>query len=92
MKDLHPVHLRRIDPSQVVLVTDPAVPVSSPELTRHLREVRRPREREQPEAHHAEKRVRDADPERVRRKREVGLYKVLEEEGAPPLKVANDDG
>ena len=34
----------------------------------------------------------DIDPERIRRKLEVGLYQVLEEEGAPPLKVANDDG
>jgi tetratricopeptide (TPR) repeat protein len=33
----------------------------------------------------------DAEPERIRRKLDVGLYKVLEEEGAPPLKVANDD-
>jgi len=32
----------------------------------------------------------DIDPERIRRKLEVGLDKVLEEEGAPPLKVAND--
>lgn len=34
----------------------------------------------------------DIDPERIRRKLEVGLTKVLEEEGAPPLKVANDGG
>ena len=34
----------------------------------------------------------DIDPERVRRKLEVGLDKVLEEEGAAPLKVANDGG
>lgn len=32
----------------------------------------------------------EADPERIRRKLEVGLDKVLEEEGAPPLKIAND--
>lgn len=31
----------------------------------------------------------DADPERIRRKLEVGLDQVLAEEGAPPLKVAN---
>ena len=34
----------------------------------------------------------DVDPERIRRKLEVGLDVVLEEEGAEPLKVANDDG
>ncbi|NNE86961.1 MAG: tetratricopeptide repeat protein [Silicimonas sp.] len=34
----------------------------------------------------------DVDPKRIRRKLEVGLDKVLEEEGAAPLKVANDDG
>lgn len=34
----------------------------------------------------------DIDPERIRRKLEVGLDKVLAEEGAPPLRVANDDG
>ena len=34
----------------------------------------------------------DVDAERVRRKLEVGLDVVLEEEGAPPLRVANDDG
>ncbi|WP_299043446.1 tetratricopeptide repeat protein [uncultured Tateyamaria sp.] len=33
----------------------------------------------------------EADPDRMRRKLEVGLDKVLEEEGAEPLKVANDD-
>jgi tetratricopeptide (TPR) repeat protein len=33
----------------------------------------------------------DADPDRIRRKLEVGLDKVLAEEGAPPLKVADDD-
>ena len=33
-----------------------------------------------------------SDAERIRRKLEVGLDVVLEEEGAPPLKVANDDG
>ena len=32
----------------------------------------------------------EADPERIRRKLEVGLDVVLEEEGAPPLRVAND--
>ncbi len=32
----------------------------------------------------------EADPERIRRKIEVGLDRVLEEEGAPPLKVATD--
>ncbi|WP_413717655.1 tetratricopeptide repeat protein [Silicimonas sp. MF1-12-2] len=32
----------------------------------------------------------DIDPDRVRRKLEVGLDQVLEEEGAPPLKMAND--
>ena len=32
----------------------------------------------------------EADPARMRRKLEVGLDRVLEEEGAPPLKVAND--
>lgn len=34
----------------------------------------------------------DADPDRIRRKLEVGLDTVLEEEGAPPLQIANDDG
>lgn len=34
----------------------------------------------------------DIDPDRVRRKLEVGLDAVLEEEGAPPLQVANEDG
>jgi tetratricopeptide (TPR) repeat protein len=33
----------------------------------------------------------EADPDRMRRKLEVGLDAVLEMEGAPPLKVANDD-
>jgi len=33
----------------------------------------------------------EADPDRIRRKLEVGLDVVLEEEGAAPLKVANDD-
>lgn len=33
----------------------------------------------------------EADPDRIRRKIEVGLDRVLEEEGAPPLNVANDD-
>ena len=32
----------------------------------------------------------EAEPDRIRRKLEVGLDVVLEEEGAPPLKVAND--
>ena len=32
----------------------------------------------------------EADPERIRRKLAVGLGKVLEEEGEPPLKVSND--
>lgn len=34
----------------------------------------------------------DADPERIRRKLEKGLDKVLAEEGAAPLKVAGDEG
>lgn len=34
----------------------------------------------------------DIDPDRIRRKLEVGLYSVLEEEGAEPLRVVNDDG
>lgn len=34
----------------------------------------------------------DLDPERVRRKLEVGLDQVLEAEGAEPLKVVNDGG
>ncbi len=34
----------------------------------------------------------EAKPDRIRRKLEVGLYQVLEEEGAPPLKVANGNG
>jgi len=33
----------------------------------------------------------EADPDRIRRKLEVGLDVVLEEEGAEPLTVANDD-
>lgn len=33
----------------------------------------------------------EADPDRIRRKLEVGLDAVLEEEGAEPLKVAKDD-
>lgn len=32
----------------------------------------------------------DVDPDRIRRKLEVGLYVVLEEEGATPLKIATD--
>jgi len=34
----------------------------------------------------------EADPDRIRRKLEVGLDEVRAEEGAPPLRVANDDG
>lgn len=34
----------------------------------------------------------DADPDRIRRKLEVGLDVVLAEEGAPPLRMANDGG
>ena len=34
----------------------------------------------------------DAEPDRMRRKLEVGLDQVLEEEGAPALKLANDKG
>ncbi|WP_223423184.1 tetratricopeptide repeat protein [Tateyamaria pelophila] len=34
----------------------------------------------------------EADPERIRRKLEVGLDEVLEEEGSEPLKVADDEG
>jgi tetratricopeptide (TPR) repeat protein len=34
--------------------------------------------------------LQDIDPDRIRRKLEVGLDQVLEEEGAPPLKVADD--
>jgi tetratricopeptide (TPR) repeat protein len=34
----------------------------------------------------------EADPVRIRRKLEIGLSAVLAEEGAPPLKLANDDG
>ncbi|KUF09758.1 tetratricopeptide repeat protein [Pseudoponticoccus marisrubri] len=33
----------------------------------------------------------EADPDRIRRKIEVGLDQVLAEEGAPPLQMANDD-
>jgi tetratricopeptide (TPR) repeat protein len=33
----------------------------------------------------------EAEPDRIRRKLEVGLDVVLSEEGAPPLTVANDD-
>ena len=33
----------------------------------------------------------DVNPDRIRRKLEVGLDAVLAEEGAPPLRVANDD-
>ncbi|WP_299624868.1 tetratricopeptide repeat protein [uncultured Tateyamaria sp.] len=34
----------------------------------------------------------EADPERMRRKLEVGLDQVLEEEGSAPLKVTDDEG
>ena len=34
----------------------------------------------------------DAEPDRIRRKLEVGLDKVLEEEGSAPLKVVDDGG
>jgi tetratricopeptide (TPR) repeat protein len=34
----------------------------------------------------------DADPDRIRRKLEIGLDAVLAEEGAPPLRVADDNG
>jgi tetratricopeptide (TPR) repeat protein len=34
----------------------------------------------------------EADPVRIRRKLEVGLDTVLSEEGAPPLRVADDEG
>ncbi len=34
----------------------------------------------------------DIDPDRIRRKLEIGLDEVLAEEGAPPLRVADDDG
>lgn len=34
----------------------------------------------------------DLDSERIRRKLEVGLDAVLEEEGAPPLRLADEDG
>jgi Flp pilus assembly protein TadD len=33
----------------------------------------------------------EADPDRIRRKLEIGLNAVLAEEGSDPLKVANDD-
>jgi len=33
----------------------------------------------------------EADPDRIRRKIEIGLDGVLAEEGAPPLKVADDE-
>jgi hypothetical protein len=32
----------------------------------------------------------DVNPDRIRRKLEIGLDAVLAEEGAPPLKVAHD--
>ena len=34
----------------------------------------------------------DVDPDRIRRKLEVGLDQVLQEEGSPPLEVADDGG
>ena len=34
----------------------------------------------------------DIDPDRIRRKLEIGLYEVLEEEGAEPLEVVDDGG
>jgi tetratricopeptide (TPR) repeat protein len=34
----------------------------------------------------------EADPDRIRRKLEVGLDQVLDEEGEPPLKTVNEDG
>ena len=34
----------------------------------------------------------EADPDRIRRKLDVGLDVVLEEEGSDPLSVATDDG
>lgn len=34
----------------------------------------------------------DADPDRIRRKLEIGLDAVLAEEGSPPLEVADDGG
>ena len=36
--------------------------------------------------------LNDIDPDRIRLKLEIGLYEVLEEEGAEPLRVVNDDG
>ncbi|MEM6386554.1 MAG: tetratricopeptide repeat protein [Pseudomonadota bacterium] len=36
--------------------------------------------------------LNDIDPDRIRRKLDIGLYGVLEEEGADPLRVVNDDG
>ena len=36
--------------------------------------------------------TQDVDPERIRRKLEVGLDQVLSEEGAPPIAFANDGG
>lgn len=38
-----------------------------------------------------EKEPGDAEPDRIRRKMEVGLDLVLEEEGADPLTVANEN-
>ena len=37
-----------------------------------------------------EETAEEAKPDRIRRKLEVGLDVVLQEEGAPPLQVAND--
>jgi len=34
----------------------------------------------------------EADPDRIRRKLDIGLDEVLAEEGADPLKVADDEG
>ncbi len=39
-----------------------------------------------------EQMTEEANPERIRRKLEVGLDQVLAEEGAPPLNVAGRDG
>lgn len=40
----------------------------------------------------AEEPTPDLDPDRIRRKLEIGLDAVLEEEGAPPLKTVGEDG
>jgi hypothetical protein len=35
----------------------------------------------------------DIDPDRIRRKLDIGLDRVLEQEGAPPLnRITSDDG